>query len=151
MTLRALFMAGISCILVAFTANADEINAKWHPWFEFGGYYNSGDASRGEIALFAPIAQSSTDLLFFDARGKFYEADAKEGNFALGYRHMHHSGFNLGAWLGADARHSELGNGFWQLSGGFEALSNNYDLRINWYGPPPKHAPQGRPGSRKCK
>jgi len=122
-------------ILNSVSASAAEPGSKWLPWMEFGGYYNTENASRGEVAIFLPVSQSSTDLLFIDARGKIFEGDAKEGNFALGYRHMHGSGFNLGAWIGADARTTDQDNGFWQLSGGFEALSHNIDLRINWYGP----------------
>ena len=132
---------GLSCLALAQPAMAADPGSKWRPWFEFGGFYNTEDASRGELVLFAPISQSSTDLLFLDARGKFFESDVREGNFALGYRHMHVSGFNFGAWVGADARTTTLDNGFWQLSGGFEALSHNLDARINWYGP----ATEGRP------
>ncbi|MEM9360152.1 MAG: right-handed parallel beta-helix repeat-containing protein, partial [Pseudomonadota bacterium] len=32
-------------------------------------------------------------------------------------------------------RQTDIDNTFWQLSGGFEALSKNVDLRLNWYGP----------------
>ena len=66
---------------------------------------------------------------------KFFEGSAKEGNLALGYRKMTTFGFNLGAWIGGDVRRTEIDNTFWQLSGGFEALSKNVDLRLNWYGP----------------
>jgi hypothetical protein len=49
------------------------------PWWELGGYYGSGDfyngqASHGELMMFAPVTQSLRDLLFVEARGKLYEA-----------------------------------------------------------------------------
>ncbi len=113
----------------------EPVGPKWEPWIEFGGYYNSDDASRGEVALWAPIAQSSIDLFFFDARANFFERDVREGNFAVGYRTMLDSGYNLGAWIGADARSTAQDNGFWQLSGGLEALSRDFDARVNVYGP----------------
>ncbi len=108
---------------------------KWTPWFELGGFYNSDDASRGEFMVFVPLMQSSSTLLFLDGRGKLFEDDVQVGNLALGYRQMTSSGFNLGAWIGGDVRSTTLNNTFWQLSGGFEALSHNYDARVNWYGP----------------
>ena len=74
-------------------------------------------------------------LLFGQVTAKFFDDSATEGNVALGYRRMMPSGFNLGAWLGADIRRTEIDNTFLQLSGGFEALSKNIDVRINWYGP----------------
>ena len=79
-----------------------------------------------------PSLNPTTDLFFIDARGKFFEDDVKEGNFALGYRRMHSSGFNFGAWLGADARSTERNNGFWQLSGGLEALSYDFDAPVEF-------------------
>lgn len=117
--------------------------SKWTPWFEFGGFYNSRDddgtgsfgTSRGETTLFAPITGGQRDLFFGQITAKFFSDDAREGNLAIGYRRMLQSGFNLGAWIGVDARNTEISNTFWQLSGGFEALSHNFDARLNWYGP----------------
>ena len=116
-------------------ADAPKDGDKWMAWWEFGGFYNSEDASRGEVVFFAPLMQSSHSLFFADVRGKLYEEDAQEVNFALGFRQMTTSGFNLGAWIGGDLRNTEIDNTFWQLSGGFEALSQNFDARLNWYGP----------------
>ncbi len=118
----------------AVSANSGE-RYLWHPWFEVGGFYNSGNASRGEGILFTPLMHGQSDMLFADIRMKFFQDDVQEGNFAIGYRQMSDSGFNYGAWIGADVRDSEIGNRFSQLSGGFEALSHNLDFRLNWYGP----------------
>jgi Inverse autotransporter, beta-domain len=108
---------------------------KWSPWVEFGGAYVTDDASRGNVALFAPLSQGPRDLLFIDARGRFFEEDAREANVALAYRQMLPNGWNLGAWIGGDVRRTGFDNTFWQLSGGFEALSENFDIRVNGYGP----------------
>jgi hypothetical protein len=108
---------------------------KWSPWVEFGGAYVTDDASRGSVTLFAPLSQGPRDLLFIDARGKLFEEEAREANVALAYRQMLANGWNLGAWIGGDVRRTGFDNTFWQLSGGFEALSENFDIRVNGYGP----------------
>lgn len=124
-------------------ASAVDTAGSWDPWFEVGGYYNSRDydalgsfgTSRGETTLFAPIGGGSQDLAFAQLTAKFFQDDAQEGNLAFGYRRMLGSGFNLGAWIGADVRNTEIDNRFWQMSAGLEVLSNDIDLRANWYGP----------------
>ncbi|MGI9426365.1 MAG: right-handed parallel beta-helix repeat-containing protein [Hyphomicrobiaceae bacterium] len=116
---------------------------KWHPWFEIGGYYNSRGndgggsfgTSRGESTAFVPLIWDARQLFFSQLTAKFFEDEALEGNLALGYRYMLSSGFNFGAWLGGDVRDTEIDNTFWQLSGGFELLSHDFDARLNWYGP----------------
>lgn len=117
------------------SASDDPSSPKFVPWFEIGGFYNSGDDSRGEGIIFAPLVYGERDMVFTDLRMKFFENEAREYNIALGYRHMGSYGFNLGAWIGGDFRKSEIDNRFSQLSGGFEALSHNWDFRLNWYGP----------------
>lgn len=126
------------CVLGGFlaaTAPALAQEPKWSAWSEFGGAYKTDDASRGSVTLFAPLMQGPRDLLFVDARGKIFEESAKEGNLALAYRQMLTSGWNVGAWVGGDVRGTALDNTFWQLSGGLEALSENFDVRLNGYGP----------------
>ena len=105
---------------------------KWQPWVE-GGCYLSTERHRGELDLFAPLWQSSVALMFFQASGKVFEDDIEEGNFALGFRQMQGSGWNLGFWTGYDVRNSEVDNTFHQLAFGFEALSHRWDLRANGY------------------
>ena len=104
----------------------------WLPWIEGGGFLST-ERHRGEVNLFAPIWQSSVALLFFQGTGKVFEDDIEEGNFALGFRRMHRSGWNLGLWAGHDIRNSELDNTFHQLAFGFEMLSDRWDLRANGY------------------
>ena len=105
------------------------------PWVEFGGYYGTDHATRGEAVLWAPLSQGTSSLLFGEARGKQFEQDMREGNFALGYRQMMPDGWNLGIWGGYDIRRSTFGNTFHQLAGGIEALSDRWDFRANAYLP----------------
>lgn len=120
---------------------------KWEGWAEFGGFFGTDNASRGEVTFFAPLAQSPDDLFFADLRGKLFEDDVQEGNFALGYRRMLRNGWNPGVWGGFDLRSSEQGNLFWQLSGGAEMLSDRWDIRVNGYAPVSQ--PQSSPGTAK--
>jgi hypothetical protein len=122
--------------LVPATASAQDLSSpKWTPWVELGGFYGSNDTSRGEAVLWVPLAQSHNSVLFGEARGKLFEDDMREGNFALGYRQMQANGWNYGLWGGYDIRRSEFGNTFHQLAGGIEALSDRWDFRANAYLP----------------
>ncbi|MCG8560849.1 MAG: inverse autotransporter beta domain-containing protein, partial [Hyphomicrobiales bacterium] len=105
---------------------------KWLPWIEGGGFLSS-ERHRAESNLFAPIWQSSVALVFFQGTGKYFEDDIQEGNFALGFRKMQRSGWNLGLWGGYDVRHTEEDNTFHQIAFGFEALSDRWDVRANGY------------------
>lgn len=107
---------------------------KWHPWLELGGY-GSNERSRGEAVVWAPLLQSQKALLFAEIQGKLFEADQREGNAALGYREMLSGGLNVGFWLGYDARTTELGTTFGQVSFGLEALHPLWDFRLNGYVP----------------
>lgn len=69
-----------------------------------------------------------------DLRGKLFDAGEAEGNVAIGYREQH-DGWNLGAWGGLDLRRSSFDSTFTQISGGIEALSQDFDLRLNGYVP----------------
>lgn len=103
------------------------------PWFQIGGY--ALHRQRGEGALWMPFLQDGTQVLFGEVKGKLFEYDIREGNFALGYRAKAGTDWVLGAWTGYDIRQSRDGNIFHQIAGGFEALSHNFDFRANWYAP----------------
>jgi hypothetical protein len=92
-------------------------------------------ARRGEAALGAPIAQDGRSIVFTDIRGKLFDENQREGNAALGYRHLGASGWNSGLWIGFDRRRTEYGTDFDQLSFGGELLSASWDLRVNGYLP----------------
>ena len=134
----SLFGAFAGWAIVSATAAIaqDALTApKWTPWVEFGGFYGTDKATRGEAVLWAPLTQGQSSLLFGEARGKQFEDDMREGNFALGYRQMMPGGWNFGIWGGYDVRRSAFGNTFHQLAGGIEALSDRWDFRANAYLP----------------
>ncbi|MCG8563198.1 MAG: inverse autotransporter beta domain-containing protein, partial [Hyphomicrobiales bacterium] len=131
----------LSTLLVAGTAMAGGLKdgpsapppaKKWLPWYESGGFLST-EQHRAEGNLFAPLWQSSVALLFFQGTGKYFEDDIREGNFDIGFRKMHRSGWNFGLWGGYDVRHTEEDNTFHQVSFGFEALSDRWDVRANGY------------------
>ena len=130
-------IGGMMVLAPSATAEQPSSNLapKWTPWVEFGGFYGSDETSRGEGVVWAPFAQGQTSLVFGEARGKIFENDMREGNFALGYRQMMAGGWNLGFWGGYDVRRSTFGNNFHQLAGGIELLSDRWDFRANAYLP----------------
>lgn len=137
--LRAVLLcASFGCTTLASAQTAQESPGsapKWTPWIEFGGFYGSNDSSRAEGVLWVPFSQSASSVLFGEVRGKLFEDDMREGNFALGYRQMMANGWNLGVWGGYDIRESQFGTTFHQIAGGVEALSDRWDFRANAYLP----------------
>lgn len=131
---------GWACLAVAGGVRADDQTSasvpKWGPWAEAGGYVaNRADANRGEAALWAPLMQGSSSVLFTDIRAKLYNDDQQEGNLAIGYREMLTDGWNLGIWAGYDRRLTNSGMGVGQIAAGVEALSPNWDFRVSGYLP----------------
>lgn len=108
---------------------------KWSPRVQAGGYVGNKNLSRGEIGLFFPFKQDAESLFFADVRGKFFDGDNQEGNFAVGYRRMLASGWNLGIWGGFDVRHTKFNNTFPQIAVGVEYLNTEYGFRLNGYLP----------------
>jgi len=120
-------------LMTSCAARADD--PKWKAWIDGGAFYSNKDESRGETTLWAPLFQTPTSVFFFEGQGKLFEESQKEGNFALAYREMLANGWNLGVWGGYDIRRTTLGSTFNQISGGLEALSTNWDFRLNAYLP----------------
>ncbi|WP_088343020.1 MULTISPECIES: right-handed parallel beta-helix repeat-containing protein [Rhodomicrobium] len=143
----AILMAGcVSCVGGLAPAEAQDAGTpegaailpgdKFGPWIEFGGFgSNRSDAERGEATLWAPLMQDGRSLVFTDIRGSFMDETTREGNFALGFRYVGDNGWNPGVWVSYDRLHSQYGQDFNQISFGLEALSANYDLRLNGYAP----------------
>lgn len=125
------------CAVCPVAALAQDVSPdnKWYPWIEFGGYAGTDGLSRGELGLFLPLSQDANSLFFSEVRGRLFERDVQEGNIALGYRTMLENGWNAGGWVGFDARHTELGSTFPQISGGVELLHPDGGFRLNGYLP----------------
>jgi hypothetical protein len=118
--------------LVADRAAAQE--ARWQPWLEIGGAGGS-DHSFGDVDMFIPVWQDQTSLLFGDLRGTFTTSPTQEGNFGLGYRTQVSPDWILGGYGYLDIQNSRNDNLFYQGSVGAEALSVDWDLRLNGYFP----------------
>ena len=131
--LAALALSGAGAL--ATEPSVSDFDARWGAWGEIGGTWGAGHSSHGEIVLLAPLGQTPDGLVFTDIRGKVYESAIVEGNFALGARRMLPSGWNLGGWGALDVRRTASDNYFGQVSGGVEALSEHFDLRLNGYLP----------------
>jgi inverse autotransporter-like protein with beta domain len=129
------FIVSFSGALFASETKSNTTGAKWIPWAELGGYYGSDTDSRAEMTLFSPLTQSEDTLTFLDFRFKYFEKQVNEFNLALGRRHMLENKWNIGIWGGIDRRRSELGNDFFQVATGVEALHSDWDFRINGYYP----------------
>ncbi len=135
MSLRTAPVALVLLLCSATILEAGEPEAKWGPWLDAGAFHNNKDQTRGESTLWAPLLQSPTSLLFGEVTGNIFEESQYEGNFDLGFRQMDSTGWNLGLWGGYDVRTTSQGSTFHQVSGGLEALSENWEFRLNGYVP----------------
>jgi len=104
--------------------------AKWGPFIDFEGKVGTR-RNLGEGDLFVPLHQNRHTLIFGDIRTRFDDGNNREGNFGLGIRHMLEAGWNLGAYGYFDRRRTRLGDQFSQATFGAEALSLDWDARIN--------------------
>ncbi len=108
---------------------------KWQPTVTFGGKY--GNQRRiGQLALLSPLLQNDTSLLYLDFRFMADSRSAKEGNFGIGKRWFtDNQKFIFGIYSFYDRRRTELSNIVNQITLGFEAISNTWDYRANFYYP----------------
>lgn len=107
---------------------------KWGPHIDLEAKPGT-KRSLGEADLFIPVAQSADTLLFVNLRLRMDDNDSNEGNYGFGIRHMLDSGWNLGTYGYFDRRRTEYDNHFNQVTLGVEALSQDWDLRANYYAP----------------
>jgi len=94
---------------------------RWGPWLEVGGHASS-ERHHSEGTMWVPLWQSDTSVVFADLRGKLFQHDTQEGNFALGVRRMRPDGWNIGGWGALDLRSTEHDNLFPAAAFGLEAL-----------------------------
>jgi hypothetical protein len=133
---RAALLAGAAAIaLSAQPARAED--GKWQGHGEIAVRPGT-DRTSGQLELFLPVWQDDTSLIFGDLRGLGDTDNAIEGSGGLGYRTLTGDGWILGGYLFGDARHTDDGNVFWQGGAGLEALSEDFDFRVNGYIPEDK-------------
>ena len=124
----------MACLCQPLSAAAQD---KWHSLVDLG----LKPGNNRSLALgnwFVPLSQTEDWLLFWDVRGQASGRDALEFGTGLGYRQLY-SGWIVGGWGFFDRRKSKNGNAFNQISFGFEALSDAWDVRLNGYAPDPKN------------
>jgi hypothetical protein len=134
--LRSRLLVGVAAVAVgapiADKAAAQE--AKWQPWLEAGGMLGT-EHSFGDVDIFVPVWQDQTSLLFGDVRGRFSSEPTQEGNFGLGYRTQIDPEWILGGYGYFDLQNSKYDNMFYQMTLGAEALTVDWDFRLNAYLP----------------
>jgi hypothetical protein len=126
-------LVGLSVLLIGLPALAQQ-EPKWGPYIDLEAKPGT-KRSLGEGDAFIPLAQDAATLLFASLRYRFDDNDSNEGNYGLGVRRMLESGWNLGAYSYFDRRRTEFDNHFNQVTLGIEALSQDWDLRANYYAP----------------
>ncbi len=124
--------AGVVLLFASMPALARDL--KWGPHIDLEAKPGS-KRSLGEADLFVPLLQNADTLLFGSFRARMDDHDGNEGNYGLGLRHMLNAGWNLGAYGYFDRRRTEYGHHFHQATIGLEALSQDWDLRANYYAP----------------
>lgn len=107
---------------------------KWEPHIDLEGKLGS-KRSLGEADLFVPLWQNAETLFFGSLRGRIDDDNGREGNYGIALRHMLDNGWNLGGYTYYDHRKSPFGNRFNQVTVGMEALSLDWDFRVNTYIP----------------
>ncbi|MFO1057279.1 MAG: inverse autotransporter beta domain-containing protein [Dongiaceae bacterium] len=134
--LRSRLLVGVATVALAAPGAGKALaqEAKWQPWLEAGGMVGTSH-SFGDVDIFVPVWQDQTSLLFGDFRGTFSSQPTQEGNFGLGYRTQVDPSWILGGYGYFDIQNSENDNLFYQATLGLEALSVDWDFRVNGYVP----------------
>jgi hypothetical protein len=126
-----LVLAGVS--LLPSKSHAQATPNKWQGSFDALG--RAGSENGGQVDLFAPLYQNNDTLLFGNAIGAL-DSDSSDGaNFGGGIRHIVDGSYILGAYGYFDWLHSPNSNTFYQVSGGVEAMTADWDFRLNGYLP----------------
>ncbi|HEY4135232.1 MAG TPA: inverse autotransporter beta domain-containing protein [Alphaproteobacteria bacterium] len=129
----AALLASATSLALPLAAKAEDA-PKWGAHLDLEGKAGT-DRNLGEGDLFLPLAQTDTTLVFGDMRMRFDDQESQEANVGLGVRHMLPSGWNLGAYGYFDRRGTENDSKFSQATLGLEALSTDWDFRVNGYIP----------------
>ncbi|MBM3617129.1 MAG: hypothetical protein FJX23_01130, partial [Alphaproteobacteria bacterium] len=122
-----------TALCLCFTPSFAQEAPKWQPTLELEGRLND-DRAIAYPKMLIPLAQDEKSLLFADVRGRLDDQSSQEYNLGLGYRQQR-AGWIFGGYVFADHLHSANGFDYWQGTAGFEALTGDWDLRINGYLP----------------
>ena len=126
-----LILASISLLPTA--SHSQTAPKKWQGSFDALG--RAGSENGGQLDLFAPLYQNNDTLFFGNAIGAL-DSDSSDGaNFGGGIRHIVDGSYILGAYGYFDWLRSPNANTFYQVSGGVEAMTADWDFRLNGYLP----------------
>ncbi len=141
-SMKAQLLVGAATLAMIAPEALAQSAPKWDTHIEIGGRFG-GDRQSGDVEVFVPLWQDQDSLLFGNIRGKFGSDGDIEGNFGLGYRTKYDGTWILGVNGYFDVLESQFDNVFYQGGIGLEALTEDFDFRVNGYFPEsdPKAAP----------
>ncbi len=120
--------------LPGFAQDLQKPTAKWESHIEAEGKLGN-NRDLGEANLFMPIWQNEDSLLFTDIRGRIDNADSEELNLGLGFRQIINNNLILGGYGLYDRRKTGNENVYNQDTLTAEALTANFEARVNAYIP----------------
>ncbi len=129
---RAALLAGVSLagLLLPDPVMAD----KWSPSLDAIGRAGS-DQGGGALDLLVPLYQDDDTLLFGNALGGL-DSDSSTGTaLGLGLRLQLDESVIVGGYVFGDWLRTSHDNAFFQVTGGLEAMTEDWDLRVTGYLP----------------
>lgn len=138
----AILVGASACALVALSPAAWAQNApsadqpKWQPYLSIGGQAggSSNDQLSGaRITAFVPVVQDLNSFFYVRLGIGTQASHSTLANIGLGYRTKLDSEWIAGLFGGFDATSTRFGRTYTQASLGAEAMSADWDLRINGY------------------
>jgi Inverse autotransporter, beta-domain len=106
---------------------------KWQGSFDTLG--RAGSDNGGQLDLFVPLFQNNDTLFFGNALGGLDSDSSNGANFGAGLRHIVDGRVIIGGYAYFDWLNSTNSNTFYQLTGGLEAMTTDWDFRVNGYLP----------------
>jgi hypothetical protein len=138
--LKTKLLIGAATLATVAQLPVDEAAAKgkWQPWLAHEGQF--GSYHQGQLDIFVPLVQDPRTMIFLDAVGLFNSDDEQQGSIGLGYRTILNHDWIVGINGYFDVFDSQYGNTFYQGGVGLEALTEDFDVRLNG------HFPEDGPG-----
>lgn len=139
-------VAGLAAVFTTAAAAADATDSsassaaatppadppKWSPYADVGG--GVGDAMvQGRLDVFVPVQQDLNSLIFLNAGIGTETHYNTFASFGVGYRTKFDPDWILGIYAGYDSTHSEFDHNFNQFAFSAEAMSVDWDARVNAY------------------
>ncbi|MBN2483922.1 MAG: inverse autotransporter beta domain-containing protein [Candidatus Omnitrophica bacterium] len=117
--------------------NASENNHYYPSKIRFAVETSTKDRTSFYVDYLFPLwyAKDETSLVFFNPKQTFHSTNSEETNLGIGYRKLINDWYILGAHVFYDKKYSE--NKAWhaQMGYGLEFLTEDIDIRANYYNP----------------